>query len=472
MIRAYPRCPTIVSGEPLLLHASTDAQRFRVRILRCGATFEEIPCTDRPHDGRFADAKDAGVPWDWPPYEIAVAHPGRSGAYIAVLEQDPFENPVREDRTGVTPDARSARALFVVRGTKPHARLLIVLPLFTYHAYNVADVDGTLGKSEGECLYSGARWVSLHRPGGGTGGHPWDEVNEDVYDSATPRQTFAHWDAKALAWLEREGYAYDCCTDLELHSGSIDLGAYRAIASFGHHEYWTYEMRGRVQAFVENGGNVAFFGGNTCWFRAEYHNERRAIRRAGRWRDVPEWQMTGVSYAFGGGKWIGARPLTAYRVTNASHWIFEGLGLRDGDYFGGPERLIGYECDGAPADGDLAILAHATIADWPVADGSGEVAQNGHAALGIRADNGAVFTASTVDWARVLYAGEKTVTGITRNVLNRFLMEKQRPGDEPNDEMDDAIINADDTGMVRAQHVIAEEGILEAENELEQTADE
>jgi hypothetical protein len=36
-----------------------------------------------------------------------------------------------------------------------------------------------------------------------------------------------------------------------------------------------------------------------------------------------------------------------------------------------------------------------------------------------------------------------------------------------NDELDDAVINADDTGMVRAQHEIAQEDILRAEEELE-----
>jgi len=36
-----------------------------------------------------------------------------------------------------------------------------------------------------------------------------------------------------------------------------------------------------------------------------------------------------------------------------------------------------------------------------------------------------------------------------------------------NDELDDAVINADDTGMVAAQHQIAEEEILRAEGELE-----
>jgi hypothetical protein len=296
----------------------------------------------------------------------------------------------------------------------------VILPLFTYHAYNVAEVDGTLGKGEGDCLYSGAKWVSLHRPGGGTGGHPWDEVNADMYDRATPRQTFAHWDAKAIAWLEREGFAYDCCTDLEIHNGSVNLCDYRAIASFGHHEYWTREMRVRIDGFIAAGGNAAFFGGNTCWFEAEYDASSHAIRRAGRWLDDPEWKTTGVSYAYGGGKWIGERPPTGYTITEPRHWVFEGMNASDADTFGFEERLIGYECDGAPEESDLLVLARAPISHWRVDDGSGEVSAHACATMGIRQAGGLVFTASTVDWARVLERGEPAVCGVTRNVLRRF----------------------------------------------------
>jgi hypothetical protein len=334
------------------------------------------------------------------------------GVYAAVLQTALDE--------AVTFDARTARALFVVRAPHPRAPLLVVLPLFTYQAYNVAHVDGTLRVDEGESLYSGSAWVTLHRPGGGTGGHPWDEVNRDAYDAASPRQTFVHWDGKALAWLEENGFAYDCCTDLELHNGDVDLAAYRAVASFGHHEYWTEAMRERVERFVARGGNVAFFGGNTCWFRLEYDDSQKAIRRIGRWSANPEWRLTGVSYAYGGGKWIGERPATGYRVEQPDHWIFANTGLRAGDVFGARERLVGYECDGAPAASDATVLASTSIAHWPVADGSGELSKTARADMTLREAGGMVFSASTADWARVLMRSGAAVAHITRNVLQRF----------------------------------------------------
>lgn len=145
-----------------------------------------------------------------------------------------------------------------------------------------------------------------------------------------------------------------------------------------------------------------------------------ASSAAGRWTDDPEWRTTGVSYAFGGGKWIGERPASGYRVCDASHWAFAGLGVHEGDTFGAQQRLIGYEFDGAPAQSDLHLLAEAPVHDWPVADGSGELSASAHATLGIRQADGMVFTTSTVDWARVLAAGDRVVAGVTHNVL-RFL---------------------------------------------------
>ncbi len=420
MIRAYPGVPGVTPGGSLKLHVSSDARRFRVTFARCGSRIEALSTGDCWFAGEPAPARAAGIAWDWPASEVEIPRTFKPGAYIAVLHGDGGESPVRPEGLAEI-DARSARALFVVRDAKPRAPLLVVLPLFTYHAYNVADVDGTRGEGQGDCLYSGSKWVTLHRPGGGVGGHPWDEVNVDRYDTASPRQTFAHWDAKALSWLETHGYEYDCCTDLELHDGSVNLAQYAALASFGHFEYWTREMRARIDAFVAAGGNVAFFGGNTGWFCVRYDHAARAISRVGRWADVPEWKTTGVSYAFGGGKWIGTRPPSGYHATGVRHWAFAGLNVSDGDAFGFEQRLLGYECDGAAPQSDLEILAQGSLDDWSVSDGSGERSPNARATLGVRCNNGMVFTASTVDWARVLHAGEPIVAGITRNVLDRFL---------------------------------------------------
>lgn len=372
-------------------------------------------------DGVDAPPSACGEPWVWPPYTFDVPATWAPGAYVAQFVECDREPPLE------SADARAGTALFVLRHS-PGRRLVVNLPLFTYHAYNIADLDGTRGDDQGACLYSGYRAVSLHRPGGGTGGHTWDARNADVYDRTSPRQTFGHWDAKALAWLEANGYSADVCTDLDLHRGRLDDDVALLLA-FGHQEYWTAAMRRTVERHLKRGGNAAFFSGNTAWFRIRYDEARAAIERDGRWSDDdPEERFTGVSYRFGGGFWRGERPPLGYTVRDPSHWIFAGTGLCEGDVFGAAQRLVGYECDGRHPASAESQLAGASLHPWEMslrgaADefaGDGEVLGDAAAMVAFTYGSGVVFNAATVDWPRVLADGEPSVERITHNVIARL----------------------------------------------------
>jgi len=448
-----------MAGELLRLCVSTDARKFRVRFYRHGASEEQrcSACDDRL-TGELAPSRPADVDWCWPPYDIEVPSCWRSGVYTACFEED--EHAANQMGRRKLAEFASNRTLFVVTpAAAPSARMLYKLPLFTYHAYNIADsafAQREAGRraaltppmpDDGQCLYSSARAVTWRRPGGGVGGLPWDSFNFDPYDSTSPRQTFAHWDQPFVAWLESRGYAADFCTDLDLHAGRIDLRRYPLLISAGHDEYWTDAMRERTERFVDAGGNVAFFGANTCYFRVAVDEVEHTISRGGQWdshrNDLsgtlsPENVMTGVSYRNGGGKWRGERPPTGFRVQNSAHWAYAGTGLDDGDIFGASQRLIGYECDGAHfdrrakngrvhADGtdgtpaDFEILGVGDIRAWDVSDGSGEINGNGAATLGVHRPGGTVFTASTVDWPRVVaHGGESATATITCNVLAKL----------------------------------------------------
>jgi hypothetical protein len=51
-------------------------------------------------------------------------------------------------------------------------------------------------------------------------------------------------------------------SDLEFHPEM--LKHYRLILSVGHDEYWSARMRDHLEVFIRDGGNLAFFSGNTC----------------------------------------------------------------------------------------------------------------------------------------------------------------------------------------------------------------
>ncbi len=419
MIRAFPREPTVDAGGSLVLHVSTDAPRYRLRIERW-SDGGEIVLEAGPFGGEHAPPGTVDVPWDWPSIAVTLPPDLAPGAYIVRFAAEGGAGGRGAPRDH-TPDARWGTTLFVVRGASV-ARVLVNLPLFTYQAYNVAHTDVISGDGEGACLYTGTRrTATLLRPGGGTGGHPWDQYNPDVYDGTSPRQAFAHWDLYALQWFAREGIPVDVCTDLDLHRGQVDLARYATLCSFGHDEYWTREKRAHIEAYVEGGGSAAFFCGNTCYWRLRYDEATAVLTRDGQWLDDPEDSLTGLTWRRGGGKWMGPRPPTGYRIERSDHALLRDTGLRNDEVIAAGASLVGYEFDGVDpehAPEGLVVLGRADPIEWDVSDGSGRLWPGSNAAMvTFRRGAGTVFNVGTTDWPRALAWGDAGVTAITRSVI-------------------------------------------------------
>jgi hypothetical protein len=61
-------------------------------------------------------------------------------------------------------------------------------------------------------------------------------------------------------------------------------------------------MRANVEAFIQNGGNLAFFSGNTCWWRIHLRDNNTAFGRDDDWPTGDlETKLTGVSTRHAGG---------------------------------------------------------------------------------------------------------------------------------------------------------------------------
>jgi len=435
MIRGYPHCPSVLPGEILRLHIAADAPVwFQIWFYRQG---ESLMLKART-EAMLAQARPLGAPdrdWDWPVYEYPVPRDWKSGAYVARF--------VPVERAGThhpaDPHQRDVAALFVVRNREANGRILYKLPLFTYHAYN------DLGDPRGSLYTGGYGTLTLRRPGGGVGGRPWDYYFPDPYDQSSPRQTFWHWDLPFIRWLEGKRFEVDYCTDLDVHENIGNfIDRYRLLLSVGHDEYWSEAMRRHVASFIEQaGGNVAFFSGNTCFWRVHLVECNTALtcdkaNLADLWfKTNPENRLTGVSTRNGGAQWWGEREPIGYTVQHAEHWVFEGTGLRDGNVFGAHHALIGYECDGAsisdrPDERGFAVPSHddGTHENFVIL-GTGKIGPKWSqdpedfpggrtATMGIYANNGVVFTAATTDWSRVLASRDPHVEKITENILRRL----------------------------------------------------
>lgn len=264
-----------------------------------------------------------------------------------------------------------------------------------------------------------------------------------------------------IRWAETNGFLFDFCSSLDLHTEPNLLANYRVFVSLGHDEYWSLEMRNQVEAFIASGGNACFFSANTCYWQIRFeaaggartmvcYKEAEAghppdpdradsSRVTTAWYAAPvsrpENSMTGVSYRNGAGWWVDPvvpnRRFRGYTVANSSHWIFSGSGLSDGETFGSgtsvDETILGYETDAAllltgavppaptGADGtptNFIVLATADLRDW------GPNGQGGYATMGIFRRNGASFTTGTVNWAGGLASAP--IDQMTRNVLRQF----------------------------------------------------
>ena len=278
MIQGYPDRPALRPGEKLRLHISTDNSHksFRVDFYRQGVELVKMGSFDAQTGHDFAPLRHYEG-WGWPGYDFQIPDAWPSGAYIANLVETNEQGEAISSSEEVSADGRSARVLFVLKSNSPGqgSPILYKLSLTTYHAYNY---------SGGGNLYVG-EWfkdpltkkrvnkVSIHRPGGGTGGAlPYLDASNnlsgsvDFYDAGSPRHTFAHWDVPFITWLEKNHYRVDYGTDLDLHEEPDLLAPYSLLLSVGHDEYWSDQMRAHVEAFIRQGGNVAFFSGNTCWW--------------------------------------------------------------------------------------------------------------------------------------------------------------------------------------------------------------
>ncbi|MBX9455081.1 MAG: hypothetical protein KL863_03070 [Rhizobium sp.] len=184
---------------------------------------------------------------------------------------------------------------------------------------------------------------------------------------------WASYDSHFFRWAERTGYGIDIISQHELHFRPEITEGYDCIVCVGHDEYWTWEMRDTVDAYLEGGGHAARFAGNFMWqtrledegrtqvcykyrARAEdpiYRNGGDVTRATNSW-EAPEIGRPGAMtfglnatrglYAGWGG--CAPRGVRGFPVYRPGHWAFACTGIYYGDLLGGDAHVFGYEVDG------------------------------------------------------------------------------------------------------------------------------
>ncbi len=283
-------------------------------------------------------------PASWPiAYTLAVPTNWKSGIYYVKCSL--ADNP-----------SVSRRGLFVVKEDNPGttSRILYKLPYSTYQAYTSWGGSSLYWSAE-PLLAQNNDTVSFLRPLGGSG-----MTDIGAFDLA--ESTF-------VRWAERAGYVMEYCTNIDLDADVSHsfITSYKFLVTSGHDEYWSDLERSDVEvSFIKNinvGGNAAFLSGNICYWRGNYINNRTQIRCVkyhvwpdDRWRFLvpsqPEAKFIGVQSAdapgyFWTGKWDVVRL--------ASHYLFNGTGLQNGDRFG--QRFNDSYADTGIAGGEVDARA-------------------------------------------------------------------------------------------------------------------
>ena len=429
----YTNQTSYVPGEEVVFHTSS-ASDYDVEIARIGVKREVVWRKDAVA-GKLhpipADASSQGCKWP-ATFTVKIPDDWKSGYYTARL----------------TAKVASAKPLvsevyFIVRPKHPGKTSTILLQLST-NTYNAYTNWGgySLYAYHGRHKVQGRR-VSFDRP---------------------QSSQFPNWEQPFVAWAEGNGFTLEYAANSDLERDPELLKNYKLVLSVGHDEYWSAPMRDNIEAFIGNGGNVAFFSGNTCCWQVRSEEKGRALTcwkqsfgddpvyKSGDHKLLstawshhlvarPENTLTGVGFLWGGyhrshGQYMDGSG--AYTIHRPDHWLFAGCDTKRGTEFGGKDSIVGYECDGCELvwkDGlptpthkdctpeNFTVLATAP-AKWHPDDcewyEKWEKGRRGHAVIGTYTRGGTVVTVGSTDWSHGLRGGDAVVVQVTKNVLAKL----------------------------------------------------
>jgi cellulose synthase (UDP-forming) len=378
-IEGYASSTSVNRGETIRLYVNTTAQTYNIAIYRMGwykgLGAREVLAPTR-HAGHrqpppYRDAETGLTECRWGyPIEITIPsgneEPGDwvSGYYLVKLTAEP---------TG-----EDSYILFIVRDDRRTSTYLAQSSVTTFQAYN-----NWGGKSLYGYNSTGGRAVavSFNRPYAVS-----PDANEADSSGAGP--FLRGWEYNMVRWLERSGYDVTYTTNLDVHEHADAIQTHRAFLSVGHDEYWTWEMRLRLEEARDRGVHLGFFSANTGYWQIRMEPSRLTGDRnrtliaykelaqtddpvlldrdpandhlaTTKWRSAPvnrpEASLIGGMYLEGIPEIDGDLVIEA-----PSHWIVEGTGLKQGAHLHG---LLGYEVDGV-ADSSppgLTVIARSPV---------------------------------------------------------------------------------------------------------------
>ena len=257
-IQGFATETSINVGETIDFKINTDSTNYRVDIYRIGyydgdgarlidsferqlsqAQVQPDPVIDVSRG--LVDAGNWSVSASWTVPSDAV-----SGIYFARLE--------RQDSTpGVN------MIPFVVRDDTSESDIVFQTSDTTWQAYNAWGGASLYETTLENAVDNRAYAVSYNRPYKimtSVYGGPWDFIFTSEY--------------AAIRWLERNGYDVSYISGVDVARSGELLLDHKVFLSVGHDEYWSAEQRANVEAARDAGVNLAFWSGNTTYWKTRW----------------------------------------------------------------------------------------------------------------------------------------------------------------------------------------------------------
>ncbi|MGB8813980.1 MAG: N,N-dimethylformamidase beta subunit family domain-containing protein [Paracoccaceae bacterium] len=362
-------------GDTLHLHVTSNAASVQLTITRDGLSptqvhTQTIPAGFAPTP---ADCSTTGCHW---PERFALQIPAnwQSGVYRVTL---------------ATPGHASDH-MFVLKAAQPSAKLLMILATGTWCAYNDWGGSNHYQGLTGPQGQDFAPNVSLLRPwAAGFVQWPADAPRIPHASPLLQKPQYPHMDyarangvSKKYAssgwaaferpfalWCQSQNIDLDYTTQHDLHRDPQALANYPRTLIVGHDEYWTWEMRDHLDAYIQNGGQLARFAGNFFWqtrlspdlatqtcfkTRADTEDPARDTNRITSYWDHPKaarpatasMGLTGSAGVYAGWSRCAAHGSGGFTLYRPDHWSLKGSGLGYGDILGAESKIFGYEVDG------------------------------------------------------------------------------------------------------------------------------
>lgn len=319
-IEGYTTRTSYVVGQSIEFHVSTTAPTFQIEIYREGLTSQLIATSPSLPGANPPIPPSGWLGAGWPvSYVWAVPPEWVTGSYYARF---------------TTPSGSSRRHPFTIRHPAPGSRSRIAFCL----DYNTRNAYNNWG---GRSLYVGspiATKVSFQRP----------YLVEDGLGKGSflPLQCFGR--------IEAEGFPLEYLTEWDVEAIPGLLNNYDVLIFSAHLEYNSRPFLDALWAFHARGGHMAFFSANDLWWQVRFEDDGTSMVGyktiaipndplyginndlvTTHWNEMllnrPNEALQGITFQANSGAFYKGGNLV---VQNASHWIFEGTGLQNGQTVG------------------------------------------------------------------------------------------------------------------------------------------